>query len=270
MARDRLSEAAENLARSLGISIDPDLWSANDRKRFLERQQGAVATADWKAELEGVALVRERWNALLFGQGARKAPPFKWSHSEIVRRAVRTPPREVRPTVTCFTDWIFGLYTTPADAKKLLDGRKGEGEVLRHRKGEIPIPSSSQWRLEYDGTEQSQQQPIVIPSLLLGDQAMRGRPDLVFREKRTNCLVIVEIKVSDAVVPSNGWPNLRAQLWAYSKINWNASEIRLAGEIWPLSGPLRRPETLSWSAADSELDRECAELFAIFAGHVGQ
>ncbi len=43
-----------------------------------------------------------------------------------------------------------------------------------------------------------------------------GRPDLVFKHKKTGEVLIVEIKVTDAEIPDGGWPNLRAQLWAYS------------------------------------------------------
>jgi hypothetical protein len=48
---------------------------------------------------------------------------------------------------------------------------------------------------------------------------MFGKPDLVFREKRSGRILIVEIKATEADIYADGWPNLRAQLWAYSKID---------------------------------------------------
>src|SRR5690606_785060 len=130
---------------------------------------------------------------------------------------------------TGFTSWIFGLYESRRDARKLELGRQLEREVVARR---IPVPEHSRWKLEYDGTSRSKQEPLSIPSLLVNGQALRGKPDLVFREKKANRVVIVDIKISNAFIPSDGWPNARAQLWAYSKADWRASEIILAAEVW--------------------------------------
>jgi hypothetical protein len=81
----------------------------------------------------------------------------------------------------------------------------------------------------------------------------------------------VEIKVSNAALQDDGWPNLRAQLWVYSRIGaWEyAPEVLLAGEVWKPNpeNPTRR-HTYLWKRGDEQLERESRELFAIYGGQV--
>jgi hypothetical protein len=92
-------------------------------------------------------------------------------------------------------------------------------------------------------------------------------PDLVYRNRTTGELVIVERKASDKPIPVNGWPNLRAQLWAYSHIDnfKSAPTISLIGEVWDMvEGRLTRRAVLRWAQADKEFDAENMELFSLY------
>jgi hypothetical protein len=261
MSRDRVFDALEHLSQMTGLSLDPQLWSAEERRLYLELLQGPSNAAAWKNDLREVEAHRQRWNAFL-NDAVSMQHPFKLSHAELVRRARRSPPIDVKPIVTGFTDWIFGLYESKGDVRKLEQHRQLESKVVASR---IPVPEHSRWKLHYDGTSGSMREPLSMPGLLVDGQALRGKPDLVFREKKKrNRVVIVEIKISNASVPSDGWPSLRAQLWAYSKAYEDASEILLVGEIWAKEARLRRRRTLVWNASDSTLDRECSELFDIY------
>ena len=84
----------------------------------------------------------------------------------------------------------------------------------------------------------------------------------MFREKNTGKVLIVEIKASNAVIPRDGWPNLRAQLWAYSRLDeWRDSPgMLLVGEIWNENGSQRRG-AFGWEAKEAELNRDNQELF---------
>jgi hypothetical protein len=267
MSRDRVSDTLKHLNRVTGLSFDPRLWSAEERALFLEVLQGPSDDVAWRNELRSLESHRKRWNAFL-GDAASMEHPFRWRHAEVVRRARRSPPIGVEPIVTGFTDWIFSLYESKRDTQKLALGRQLEREVVARR---IPVPEHSGWKLDYDGTSRSQREPLSIPGLLVNGQALRGKPDLVFREKKKKSrVVIVEIKVSNAFVPSDGWPNLRAQLWAYSKIDWDASEIMLVAEVWAMETRLRRRKTLVWNASDGTLDHQCSELFDIYRTRVAE
>ena len=112
---------------------------------------------------------------------------------------------------------------------------------------------------------------MAIPTLTIDGNPLRGVSDLVFRDRKTNRILIVEIKVSRAKLREDGRPNLKAQLWAYSLIDrWaKAPEILLAGEVWAPTRPepLRR-RTWFWNAADETLQAENRELFEAYGGTV--
>lgn len=75
---------------------------------------------------------------------------------------------------------------------------------------------------------------------------------------------MVEIKISEAPIPDGGWPNLRAQLWAYSKIDkWaQSSDILLVGEIWGSTEGLRLRRAMRWQPLD--LEEENIQLFELY------
>jgi hypothetical protein len=136
---------------------------------------------------------------------------------------------------------------------------------------EIPRWEFGGWKLEHDGIRGQFDGAFDISTLRIGGEGLLGVPDLVFRERRTNRIAIVELKVSPAELPSDGWPNLRAQLWAYARIDrWmNAPEIILAGEVWsPVSSGLVRRATYRWVNGDTALEEECAALFLKYGGTI--
>ncbi len=93
---------------------------------------------------------------------------------------------------------------------------------------------------------------LSIPSLTIAGIPTWGRPDLVYREKGTTRMIIVEVKTSEADIPSDGWPNMRAQLWAYFKIHsWrDIDDILLVGEVWGFKNGLRLRQSIRWHNSD--------------------
>ena len=102
---------------------------------------------------------------------------------------------------------------------------------------------------------------------------MRGDPDLVFQNENDGGIVIVERKTSHREIPSDGWPNLRAQLWAYGKIDEYAGTpgITLVGEVWGYAigmhdGVIRKRASLMWRADDPVFEGANRNLFEVYIG----
>lgn len=148
----------------------------------------------------------------------------------------------------------------------LRQGSVGEREIARLLSHASP---GKAWEVVYEDPLDGHGEIKTMPSLVVLGQAMRGRPDLVLRERDTGKLVIVERKVSCREIPSDGWPNLRAQLWAYSKISdWAGEpEITLVGEIWGMSrmGVPSYRASVVWQASDACFQRENQALFDLYA-----
>ncbi|MDP1886862.1 hypothetical protein [Polaromonas sp.] len=237
---------------------------------------------DWK---KAAAL---RWEALL-GQVENEGAAYRITHETLMRlisrkketaARVSNKPKSIEmptPTVSSFGDWILRHYSPDRSPEALISGITGERAVVDHRarirqtKREVPRWENDGWKLIHDGVRGVFDKPYPIPSLTINGQQMMGVPDLVFREKHTGRILIVELKVSSADLPVDGWPNLRAQLWAYSRIAlWRtAPEILLAGEVWShkFSTPTRR-QTYFWRENEPSLQIECAELFKAYGGEI--
>lgn len=175
---------------------------------------------------------------------------------------------------------MLRLYSPSKDSSALLQGVTGERIVVDYRrrlayaKRVIPRWEHSSWKLIHDGIRGNFEAAFEIPTLTINGLSLVGVPDLVFREKKTGRILIVELKVSTAELPSDGWPNLRAQLWAYSRIErwaYQAPEVLLAGEVWQheYTDPVRRA-TYFWRASNERLNHECKELFQVYGGVVAE
>lgn len=231
----------------------------------------------------------QRWKALL-DEVPPQGTPYKATHKrlmqmhQITRARIgrnRTGIGENAPvqshTVSGFADWVLRLYVSHRDPLALMAGVIGERAVVDYRskiddiKREIPRWEHRGWKLIHDGVRGVFDRAFSIPSLSVNGVTLVGVPDLVFRERRTGRVLIVELKVSSADLPSDGWPNLRAQLWAYSRIEqWCAApDVLLAGEVWSNgSGGLFRRRTYLWRRGELQLEEECTELFKAYGGQV--
>jgi hypothetical protein len=247
--------------------LDPKLFSKEDKLAIKELLYGKREEWTWKRDLELAGKELLRWKMLL-ERGETRGEPYKYSRSVIKLLAEKRPPSSFTPTVSAFANWIFRIYFPEVDTQRLARGRAVEAEVARRH---IPIPKHGTWRLIYDGRGDNDVEPYKISSLAILGQPLSAKPDLIFRNKDSNDILIVELKATGASIPKDGWPNLRAQLWAYSKIDdfLDAPSIILASEIWGFSLPLLlRNRTLRWNAKDFELNSECEELFNIYKSHI--
>lgn len=241
------------------LALDPTLFSAEDKQAYIELLYGNPAEWSWKRDLAAAASNLRRWQLLLSDEPA-PGTPYRVQHDRLLRAAKTCPPTTTGETVTDFVDWVFRLYVPERHYENLLHGQRIEREVARRQ---VPIPTHSGWKLESNGMSNGDSKIYEISQLTINGKRLRGKPDLVFREKRTRRVLIVEVKASEADIPSNGWPNLRAQLWAYAKIDafQDAPEISAVAEVWGFRGGLRLRQRLRFRPEGPAFERENAELF---------
>lgn len=270
MSQSHPSQSSKAFLHSLNVSkqeilaLDPKLFSAETKRAYVELLYGSPEEWSWKRELQSVPANLRRWKLLLGNEPAPGAP-YRVSHDQLLFFAKKYPPKRAGQTVTDFADWIFRLYVPERDQASLLRGRHIEREIAACQ---IPVPSHSRWKLEHRGMG-NEGQTFDISELAINGNPLRGKPDLVLREKGTKRILIVEVKTSEAHLSSDGWPNLRAQLWAYSKIDaWrDADEILLVGEIWGFTGSIRLRHAVRWRKGDQPFDQQNAELFACYRSY---
>jgi hypothetical protein len=223
----------------------------------------------------------DHWKTYLAGGRAPSAGlPFRLSVDELCKRAAfdlvtdelnRNGSKAPSVFVSDFSDWVFRLYETGPLQWQLEYGKQVERwvdtlAVRRH----LDVFLDTGWELYYrdplDGTGEA----LCISSLTIAGEAMRGRPDIVFRNRRTGDLIIVERKASQWPMPSDSWPNARAQVWCYSRADLfsyiDAPRVTLVVEAWRQS-----PERAiafngiaTWDSQDAGLNRDMQRLFDIY------
>lgn len=243
------------------LALDPKLFSEDEKRAFINLLYGDSNEWSWKQELQSVSANLHRWNALL--NEASSGQRYRLGHQRLIDVAKRSSATRVESTVTSFADWVFRLYIPQSNYASMLRGRQLEREIARRR---VPVPQHSRWKLEYNGMSDSKEKAKQISELTVNGISICGKPDLVFREKDTKRVLIIEVKVSEADIHSDGWPNMRAQLWAYSKIDeWkDAPEVILVGETWGFKNGLRLRNVNRWLRGDVKFERENAELFSCY------
>jgi len=108
-----------------------------------------------------------------------------------------------------------------------------------YKDDKIWSPCSPGWSLVHNGLKCKIQptdsfRHFDIPGLVVNGQCLRACPDLIYRNSSSGAVIIVEIKFSYAAIPENLWPDIWAQLWAYSYIPefQSARSVALVGEVW--------------------------------------
>ena len=207
----------------------------------------------------------------------RKLPgikPYWLTHDLLLERAraYKCTKTQQKPyyRVSDFTEWLYELRGKPTDSLSLARGKMGEVEVQKRRRRQslARIAPPSGWELIFSDPLSTKAASQKISLLPVNDRPFYGSPDYVFRNLSTNQILIIEVKVTDSTLNSDGWPNLRAQLWAYAHIDDyvnSGADIILIGEVWglALSNPLPR-QTLAWSTADKDFNVRNSELFSLF------
>lgn len=239
---------------------------------------------------------RERWLALTSDQNELVDPwqtestaPFPIPPHELLSLAKqRRPSTTPNPTVSAFADWVYSLYVSYPGASVLRAGRNAEEAIFLARSELVADKGFTHfqppgWGLVYNGLELAQTirpKPYTIHSLRVAGTPLSASPDLVFRSPDSAQLIIVEIKFSSKRVPANLWPNVWAQLWAYSKIPEYSGVPRLlvVGEVWgfndgyaavhSLELPVYLRKSVSRNPRASAYDKFFDSLFQLYGGTI--
>lgn len=257
--------------------------------RFKEPFVG-LSTDRWPG-YEGEATARlNRWNAVLSGSGPRD--PFKrldpepfWLPPSMILQIARTnPPQHAGNTVSDFASWIYSFYSPAPSRVQFRVGRQEEQSIFDARPKAwvdryMVEPPSTKWRLIHNGLHlangNDRADYFEIPDLRVGATAIYGSPDLIYLHRETKAAFVVEIKFTRRQIPKNLWPNVWAQLWAYSKLPMlkECTSLRLVGEIWGrndfrstgLAEELYLRAVVSRSPTTPAFERFFSTLFAIYA-----
>jgi hypothetical protein len=191
--------------------------------------------------------------------------PYRFTHSTLLRLAELRRPTRIGNTVTDFSKWVLSLYFDIQDRSGLAYGKQVERDVARL----APPPEHADWELVYRDPLTEKPTALEISALTANGGSLWGAPDLVFRHRRSGEIVIIERKASNREIPVNGWPNAKAQLWAYAQIDlWrDATRKSLVMEVWGHAGNrLVRRHINRWVSSDPVFHGEQTELFSRYRG----
>lgn len=212
--------------------------------------KNAIAADDRLATLLGTLLVSDPIEHWVQVEGSvlpsRLEPaPFRIVPSEFIARARSLPPRDPQPTASGFSAWLYSLYSNATGSEEDRDrGKIVEKEVLERRRATSLSNDNiflreclSDWSLLHngiDGDQNSKQHYLQIDDLKVGGTPLRASPDLLYRNELESKIVIVEIKHTKMVVPTNLWPNIWGQLWCYAQLPMvrDAASVSVVGEVW--------------------------------------
>jgi hypothetical protein len=192
-------------------------------------------------------------NHAYMDQSQNPGSPFRIESSELLTASGKIRAGRDKSYVTTFSDWVFSTYSVTnlsadelefrakeevtIDKDRLLDWKRSQEEQLdKHRGSYIEEVANDGWSVIYKHFGSHEADALRISALKLNNgSCMYGKPDIVLHHKKTRKFLLVEVKSTRMIyVPSDGWPNLRAQLWAYSKadIFEEASDVILGAEVY--------------------------------------
>jgi hypothetical protein len=169
--------------------------------------------------------------------------PFHLTAKQLLARAQAAPPAVPGTAVTDFTAWIYSLYVKDEDPRRMREGKEIEAAVFDFRRvllrsRRFHSLGDPKWMLLHRGlgidVQHRDHMVFDVPRLTVSGRPLRACPDLVFRHEETGEILLIEVKFSSRVIPSNLWPNVWAQLWAYSLVEEfvRAPRITAVGEVW--------------------------------------
>jgi hypothetical protein len=207
-------------------------------------------------------------------------------------RAERYPPVAPVPSASKFAAWIYRLSHNPNRESnvKMENEWKSQSKPFTHNDIQDVAKYLSRvrndekllegWGILYADPCTANLERFVASRLVIGGQELRCRPDAVIRHEPSGEIVIIERKISGKIsqfrsqMPTDSWPNIKAQLWCYSWINeWvNAPQITLMADVWRRNHTTDEPTPLPidkpiWSSKD-ELWRNYENLFRLYGGQI--
>lgn len=173
--------------------------------------------------------------------------------SELIDRAKKNKLSNPDPTASAFATWVYKLsHNFPLNSSQTISDpipRKSKSEPFLE--SDIPLIAKyiatnrndlkyqAGWRLFYADNGSGIDESFIASELKVNDRPLKCKPDAVLIHDPTDEILILERKIMrpyklQEQVPETSYPNIRAQLWCYSKIDqWcGAARITLMDEIW--------------------------------------
>lgn len=224
-------------------------------------------------------------------RGVGRAAPFQVVPSQFLKRARFVRPDAPEGNASAFANWVYSIYGKGDGGDEALKrGFEAEREVFEVRgarhgarslmtacDAEFLAQRRPDWELVHCGLHLEQEGEVpffLIDGLPVRNRPLRVSPDLIYRNRNTGEVVIVEVKLSRQSLPPNLWPNVWAQLWCYANIPLveKAPRITVIAEIWgELYDYGRQKVCLRASVRrdprEPAYDRFFRALFDIYRGH---
>jgi len=210
---------------------------------------------------------------------------------ELIKRAKTYRPINPESSASSFAEWVFRLshnliYPSSSGQNKT-HSRKSQSDPFVEKDIRIISETISSlrnnesynkgWHLIYADQNSNKDKIFKASNLKVSNQVLRCKLDAVLLHYPTDEILIIERKIMGAYklheqIPTDSYPNIRAQLWCYSKIDdWKSiNKITLMDEIWrrnKVSNILSPPKVRrTWLHTDpSIIDME--RLFSIYSGY---
>lgn len=254
---------AESLCERFEIYTLDDL-KAWDRSRFPE-EYDRIEQFLKKKRKESLTFdpQKSRFRSDLALQGI----PDRFQPSErdvlCLERSQSRPCSRVKYSISSFSSWVHWLYAKRRDPYALQEGIEGELKIQG-----IPRPVDiSGWRIIFSdfGDQRGSKDPIRSKQLSINGHPLFGRPDFILRKIHSKTeFLIIEVKTTSLDwVPVQGWPDVRAQLWAYSTLDIfpDNANITLAARFWNKASPPRIVAQRRWDSKDPVLNDYNQKLF---------
>jgi len=127
----------------------------------------------------------------------------------------------------------------------------------------------SPWKVVYKDIhdDKPKNNSLNSKSLYVDDNPLRGCPDIVFENQISREILIVETKIIFVpldMIPEETYPNIRAQLWCYSKMGFweeiNDDLVSMVVNFWDVTLKNYRISRI-WKRSDDNLNKECSDWF---------
>ncbi len=202
------------------------------------------------------------------------------------------PPVHAVPKASSFSDWVFrasneiqSQETEASDyRKKRMEQGKIDHKLIENFmqsnwvESSIGIGSASNWKLTFADDGRGSIKIFRASRLTVKGKPLRCVPDAVLHNEVTNTFMVIERKTTrrlEPQIPTNGWPNVQAQLWCYSWIDdWiDAQEVLLVGQLWRRTinrGKILCKSHSLWKRSNESHQENCAKWFERYGGKIGE
>ena len=193
-------------------------------------------------------------------------------------------PTDPKNNASSFAQWVYRESKLTRSKPNSENKYKQKGKAahlaidnffrMKWAENNLESDSISDWIIEHTETDGRAGKYYKASGLLINNKPLNCSPDLILRHKKKNQAVIIERKttfVPSSLIPSSGWPNVQAQLWCYSWIDYlsDVEEVILVGQLWHHM----RAEAFTmydnhtmWKRDDKEFNERCSSWFKLYGG----